>query len=286
MSRKLAALRRIISSNESWQRHRLERHPNEGMEKVTALVLSGGGMFGAYQAGVWSALHDTIPLDMVVGASIGSLNGWLIAGGYSGEKLEKTWLDMGSASQVAWRYPKKLSDGIIHPDLPEGWMRRIHESCSPRIRYALVATAMRTMKRVRFEWPGLSWQHLAASCAVPLFLRQQKIGGVMYGDGGLTDPLPLMDAIEMGATRIICVNVLKHRPLVVRAVAAAARFYSKQRDCPLGEVEIIDISPASSLGTGRDTVYWNLQNVERWISMGKRDANRSKHLVVECSERV
>ena len=256
------------------------------MRKVTALVLSGGGMFGAYQAGVWSALHRTTELDMVVGASIGSLNGWLIAGGCSGETLEKHWLDLGSSSQVAWRYPRRLSDGIIQPDLPEGWMRRIHRSCSPRIRYALVATEMRTMKRVRFESPGLSWQHLAASCAVPLFLRQQKIGGVWYGDGGLADPLPLMDAVEMGATRIITVNVLKHRPWVVRAAAAAARLYSRQPGAALHEVEIIDISPDAPLGTGRDTVYWSLPNAERWISMGKRDANNAKHLVVECSERV
>ncbi len=256
------------------------------MRKVTALVLSGGGMFGAYQAGVWAALHDTLQLDMVVGTSIGSLNGWLIAGGCSGETLERNWLDLGSGSQVAWRYPKRLSDGIIHPDLPEGWMQRIHQSCSPRIRYALVATEMRTMKRVRFESPGLSWQHLAASCAVPLFLRQQQIGGVMYGDGGLADPLPVMDAVEMGATRIICVNVLKHRPLVVRAAAAAARLYSGQRRSPLGQVEIVDISPAAPLGTGRDTVYWSRPNAERWISMGKKDANNLKHLVVECFERV
>lgn len=256
------------------------------MRKVTALVLSGGGMFGAYQAGVWAALHDTIQLDMVVGASIGSLNGWLIAGGCSGEALEQNWLTLESGAQLAWRYPKRFSDGIIDPALPEGWMRKIHRSCSPRIRYALVATEMRTMKRVRFEWPGLSWHHLAASCAVPLFLRQQKIDGVMYGDGGLADPLPLMDAIEMGATRIVSVNVLKHRPLVVRAAAAAARLYSGQRKSPLRQVEIVDISPATPLGTGRDTVYWSRLNAERWISMGKTDANKAKHLVVECLERV
>lgn len=256
------------------------------MRKVTALVLSGGGMFGAYQAGVWAALHDAIQPDMVVGASIGSLNGWLIAGGCSAETLEQNWLNLGSVTQMAWRYPKKLSDGIIDPVLPEGWMRKIHQSCSPRIRYALVATEMRTMKRVRFEWPGLSWQHLAASCAVPLFLRQQTIDGVMYGDGGLADPLPLMDAIEMGATRIVSVNVLKHRPLVVRAAAAAARLYSGQRKSPLRQVEIVDISPATPLGTGRDTVYWSRLNAERWISMGKTDANKAKHLVVECLERV
>ncbi|MEO8126307.1 MAG: patatin-like phospholipase family protein [Bryobacteraceae bacterium] len=255
------------------------------MSKVTALVLSGGGMFGSYQAGVWSALHSVIQPDIIVGASIGSLNGWLIAGGYSGEALEQSWLNLGEGFQVSWRVPRNLAEGIIDPSLAEGWIRKIYESCSPRIRYALVATEMRTMKRVRFEWPGLSWQHLAASCAVPLFLRQQTIGGVMYGDGGLADPLPLFDAIEMGATRIVAVNVLKHRPMVVRAAAAAARLYGRHRKSTQEHVEIVDISPAAPLGTGKESVYWTRQNAERWIAMGKTHATKAKHLVVECFER-
>ena len=59
----------------------------------TALVLSGGGMFGAYQAGAWKALSREISPDMVVGASVGALNGWLIASGVAAEELEQRWLD-------------------------------------------------------------------------------------------------------------------------------------------------------------------------------------------------
>jgi predicted acylesterase/phospholipase RssA len=40
-----------------------------------ALVLSGGGMFGAWQAGAWSVLARHFQPDLVVGASAGSLNG-------------------------------------------------------------------------------------------------------------------------------------------------------------------------------------------------------------------
>ena len=165
-------------------------------------------------------------------------------------------------------------------------MQTIYQSCSPQARYALVATQMRTLKPKRFEWPQLTWQHLAASCAVPLFLRQQRIDGVLYGDGGLADPLPLSHAIEMGATRIITVNLLKYRPLVVRAAAAAAKFYSGQRDRPAPDVQIIDISASQALGRARDTVYWDRENANRWIELGRSDANKLKHLVVECFERV
>jgi len=59
----------------------------------TALVLSAGGLFGAYQAGVWAELENTLHPDLVVGASIGALNGWMIAGGASARELIDAWLE-------------------------------------------------------------------------------------------------------------------------------------------------------------------------------------------------
>jgi len=45
------------------------------------LVLQGGGALGAYQAGVFEALHDAeIKPDWVAGTSIGAINSALIAG--------------------------------------------------------------------------------------------------------------------------------------------------------------------------------------------------------------
>ncbi len=46
-----------------------------------ALVLSAGGMFGAYQAGVWKALSRSFHPDLIVGASVGALNSWAILAG-------------------------------------------------------------------------------------------------------------------------------------------------------------------------------------------------------------
>ena len=46
-----------------------------------ALVLQGGGALGAYQAGVYEALHDGgIETDWVAGISIGAVNAAIIAG--------------------------------------------------------------------------------------------------------------------------------------------------------------------------------------------------------------
>jgi NTE family protein len=66
------------------------------------LVLQGGGALGAYQAGVYQALHehDLVP-DWIVGTSIGAINAALIAGNPQSQRLEKV---------------KAFWDRVAHPD--------------------------------------------------------------------------------------------------------------------------------------------------------------------------
>lgn len=60
---------------------------------MRALVLSGGGLFGAWQAGAWSVLSREFEPELIVGASIGSVNGYLIACGVGPEELMGLWRD-------------------------------------------------------------------------------------------------------------------------------------------------------------------------------------------------
>lgn len=54
------------------------------------LVLQGGGALGAYQVGVYEALHDAgIEPDWVIGTSIGAINAALIAGNARGDRIER-----------------------------------------------------------------------------------------------------------------------------------------------------------------------------------------------------
>ena len=55
-----------------------------------ALVFQGGGALGAYQGGVYQALHEAgIEPDWVIGTSIGAINGAIIAGNEPGRRLER-----------------------------------------------------------------------------------------------------------------------------------------------------------------------------------------------------
>ena len=66
------------------------------------LVLQGGGALGAYQAGVYQALHehDLVP-DWIVGTSIGAINAALIAGNQQANRLQRV---------------KQFWDRVAHPD--------------------------------------------------------------------------------------------------------------------------------------------------------------------------
>ena len=54
------------------------------------LVLQGGGALGAYQVGVYQAMHEAgIEPDWVIGTSIGAINASLIAGNPPEQRLER-----------------------------------------------------------------------------------------------------------------------------------------------------------------------------------------------------
>jgi NTE family protein len=61
-----------------------------GVPGQVVLVLQGGGAMGAYQAGVYHALHKAqVEPDWVIGTSIGAINGAIIAGNAHEDRLAR-----------------------------------------------------------------------------------------------------------------------------------------------------------------------------------------------------
>src|SRR5689334_5536797 len=75
------------------------------------LVFQGGGALGAYQAGVYQALHEAgIEPDWVIGTSIGAINASIIAGNAPDQRLPRLrefWRRMkhNSFTQMAGAIP-------------------------------------------------------------------------------------------------------------------------------------------------------------------------------------
>lgn len=90
--------------------------PNDATPRI-ALALQGGGALGAYQAGVYQALHEhNMEPDWVLGTSIGAINAGIIAGNEPAQRLPRLrefW------QSVACR------DLIYGPDVPD-WVQRVN----------------------------------------------------------------------------------------------------------------------------------------------------------------
>ena len=240
----------------------------------TALVLSAGGMFGAYQAGVWKALAPVFQPDLVVGASIGALNGWTIAGGCSPQRLIDFWLGLQALGQHRWRMPPRWRDGLLDSDQAYKTIDEICNEFQPRVDFGLVATDTLRLRPVLFCSPEVTCLHLKASAAMLGFFSQQRINGRLFSDGGLLDAMPVWAAVEMGAQRVIAVNVLPRMPgFVVNTVVGAVRLLTPYRVPALPRsIEVIRIEAAANLGPPRDAIYWTRENAARWIRQGEADA--------------
>jgi predicted acylesterase/phospholipase RssA len=227
---------------------------------MLALVLSGGGLFGAWQAGAWSELIDHVTPDLIVGASVGSLNGYVIASGATPAELKAMWLEPSFARFA---------------DLPSN-IRRMMSHYTPRIPLAITAVELPRMKPRIFRDAEITWRHLAASCALPVALPQVRIGDHWYSDGGLLGALPLWAAAELGAKKMIALQALPQPTSwwLGKATNAFRAVAGHNPPVPPG-IEILEISPGQRLGSIRDTVQWKRGNIERWIKQGAEDAAKA-----------
>src|SRR5215831_9288048 len=78
-----------------------------------ALVLQGGGALGAYQVGVYTALHEAgIEPDWIIGTSIGAINAALIAGNAPQHRLDRLHAFWDRVEQHAGAGALELVPGI------------------------------------------------------------------------------------------------------------------------------------------------------------------------------
>jgi NTE family protein len=244
---------------------------------TTALVLGGGGMFGAYEAGVWKALEGGFRPDMIVGASIGALNGWAIAGGCPADEWIAEWLSLGTRGQLRARLPGGVFDGLFDSGPLQAYVRGLTRRFRPGVRFGAALLSVRRLETRVFWDEAVTWRHLCASCGVPVLLKQYRIDGCRWADGGLLSALPLQAAIDAGATRIVAVNVLPARPpTALRIARSLLQTAARYRPRPAPEcVEVLRIEPGDALGAWRNAYVWDRECVREWMERGRQDAERA-----------
>jgi NTE family protein len=253
---------------------------------MTALVLSAGGIYGAYQAGAWKAIADVFRPDLVVGASIGAVNGWAIAGGCDPDALIERWLNLDAAAHYRWKFPRAPFHGIFDTAPLQAALRDLHESFQPRTRFAMVLTDLMKLRPVVFRGDEITWQHLVATTAIVGLFDQVRLGGRIYSDGGLLSAVPLWAAAQLGATRALVIDVLPAPPgNIARAFVGAMRMLSPFRPQVPPGIQVVRLAPPKLLGTPLEAIYWTRPNAQAWIRAGHDQASAIKHSIANCFER-
>jgi NTE family protein len=253
---------------------------------MTALVLSAGGIYGAYQAGAWKAVADVFQPDLVVGASIGAVNGWAIAGGTDPDALIERWLNLDAAAHFRWKFPRRPIEGVLDTALLQAVIREVYESFQPRVPFAMVLTDLMKLRPVIFRGDEVTWQHLVATTAIVGLFDQVRLNGRIYSDGGLLSAVPLWAAAEMGATRALVIDVLPAPPgNIARVFVGAMRMLSPFRARVPQGVEVIRLAPPALLGPPLESLKWTRANAQAWIRAGQEQASAIKHSIANCFER-
>jgi predicted acylesterase/phospholipase RssA len=232
---------------------------------TTALVLSAGGMWAAWEVGAWKVLREHMQFDLIVGASAGAWLGWAIAGGATPEDLAHDWLHP-SAGSVMRRGLHRC--GVFHPDGLIAKSRDLFARSRPKTPFGLTMVEVPSLRLKLVRDSEIEWEHLAATSAIPFGFPPVRIDGKHYVDGGFRGGLPLWAAEEMGADRAIALNVL-NTPVfrLLRRIMRGKR--------PSEALEVRTLEPSERLGSLRDAVVWAPENVARWIALGESDAKRA-----------
>ncbi len=205
-----------------------------------ALVLSGGGARGLSHIGVLKALEEhNIPVNLIVGTSIGSIVGGFYAAGFSADEIRKIVEDTDlsrifndeanrqhlflSQKSIPRRHliqfrldgivpviPSSITQGqrvfqTFYNQLLKANFQAANDFNSLKIPFRSVATDLISGEKVVLDHGDLA-EAMNASMAFPLFFAPVEIDSMMLVDGGMTDNLPVDVAIKEGADVIIAVD--------------------------------------------------------------------------------
>lgn len=206
------------------------------------LVLSGGGARGLAHIGVLRALEaQHIPIDYIAGTSAGALVGGMYASGMSVDEIEQRIqtmdfekilfetndrrnnsqyardieyqgngvIDLSITREGAISLPKSVVNGAQVEEALRGILKNYPNTIEFNrlpIPFRAVASDLSTGKIVELKQGQLA-QALRASMSIPAVFAPIEIDGQLLTDGMVASNLPIQVAKNMGAERIIAIDV-------------------------------------------------------------------------------
>lgn len=172
-----------------------------------ALALGGGAARGFAHIGVIKMLESQgIFADYIVGTSAGAVVGALYASGYDAYAMQKIAQQLDEKIFADWTLGGRgfLKGEALQEFINQHVQNRPLEKMNKP--FAAVATDLKSGERVVFR-TGDTGLAVRASAAVPGVFQPTQFRGKTYVDGGLTSPIPVRAAREMGADFVIAVDI-------------------------------------------------------------------------------
>jgi len=193
------------------------------------IALGGGGAKGIAHIGVLRVLESAqIQIDLIAGTSAGAIVGALYASGKSADEIEcvirhlslqqlltrdRTGMGLFSTAGIRRVIEVEIGKATRIEDLPRA--------------FAAVAVEMDTGEEVVFDRGSVA-DAVSASAAFPGLFAPASIGGRLYLDGGVLNPVPFDVARRRGADRVLAVDLGADEPVFTVALAhrrGGALFY-------------------------------------------------------------
>jgi NTE family protein len=272
------------------------------VNRPVAFVLGGGGVLGAVEVGMLRALlRSDITPDLVVGTSIGAVNGVLVAADPTvavTDRLVQLWASPEASEVYGDSVARQLRRFVARTHLhsPGPLKRLLERELGPSPTFEDLAVPFQccaaSIERAAEHWfsTGPLVPAVLASSAVPGLLPPIEINREHYLDGGIVNSIPVGRAVELGAATVFVLQVGRvERPLsppqrpweiaqVAFEIARRHRFAREMADLPDGVG--VHVLPTGG-GEPRDDSPWayrDMAAVRRRIS---RSYTASRHYLRE-----
>jgi NTE family protein len=176
-----------------------------------ALVLGGGAARGFAHVGVLRALEqEKIPVDMIVGTSVGSLIGAIYASNPNSFELEWTAFTLEKSDIFDYGILGAFTGmGVVKGQKLESFVQNkipVANIENLKLPFAAVATDLNRGVRVVLDRGSVA-RAVHASSAIPGVFEPVDYQGKMLVDGGVMDNIPISVAREKGADIVIAVDI-------------------------------------------------------------------------------
>ncbi|MCD7774392.1 MAG: patatin family protein [Clostridiales bacterium] len=183
---------------------------------MKALIDVGGGMRDVYGAGAMDCFMDNgIHFELCIGVSAGSAN---MSSFLSGQKGRNYKFYTEYAKRKEYMSVRNYIKNGSYFDLDYIYSELSNEDCENPLDYEkmissptegiAVVTNARTGEAEYFnksEMAKNDYWLMKASSAVPIICKPYKYNGNEYADGGISDPIPIQKAFDMGCDHAVVI---------------------------------------------------------------------------------